>query len=729
MRIAIIDPAQHCVGLKLIFPDADYYSISPNSFFKHLQYSNDEFNSIYGFSYLENIENISDSNYDIFIIIFITQVGCDGRENPGGADRMINILRNIVSTNKFKNVLYFDNCDAEYDPAPMFGNEYNVTAYFKRNYSKEVSYSKNVYSFPFMIFGKPTCILWQLLKSKNNYYNISQKVIHSVFFSGSIYTNDFTDRTTIYNIIQPYINTYNGMPNNEFLEAMSRHTMALDLNGCGNPNRRTFEILLTNTLLLSQKNNLVWPFEELFDENTIFETGNEFINKLSILMSNFDNYIKAYIRQQQIYDKYFNKEWLYQYIISKLQQSISSKYLLLCNVTSDINEHLPTLKRFADSCIHITECGVRGCVSTYAFADSLKNKQNNKLILVDIATHNNIPECLKICQNENINIIFNQQSDLECPLEETDLLFIDTWHIYGHLKRELTRWHTYVKKYIIMHDTTVDEFIGESVRGGQDIEQLSKDSGIPEDEIRKGLSPAIEEFLQINKNWKIKERYINNNGLTILEKIQQPQLKYYLIHGIDTSRKAFMINQFEEFGISNNDVTWIEHPNKNELPYEYAREICSNLNLTPGQISCTIKHYIALKDIVENKYPIAIIMEDNVAFKSNVPTKILEYLKQLPEDWDVLFDSDWKDFTETEVISGKIVYKKSNEITDKCHGGSRLANFILINQKAAQIMYNNFLPFDHVSDWYYNNLLRKFNLNSYWSQPANTYHVNRPSTT
>ena len=139
MRIAIIDPAQHCVGLKLIFPDADYYSISPNSFFQHLQYSNDEFNSIYGFNYLENIENISDSNYDIFIIIFITQVGCDGRENPGGADIMINILRNIVSTNKFKNVLYFDNCDAEYDPAPMFGNEYNITAYFKRNYSKEVS--------------------------------------------------------------------------------------------------------------------------------------------------------------------------------------------------------------------------------------------------------------------------------------------------------------------------------------------------------------------------------------------------------------------------------------------------------------------------------------------------------------------------------------------------------------------------------------------------------------
>jgi hypothetical protein len=47
---------------------------------------------------------------------------------------------------------------------------------------------------------------------------------------------------------------------------------------------------------------------------------------------------------------------------------------------------------------------------------------------------------------------------------DTDLLFIDTWHVYGHLKRELAYWHSYAKKFIILHDTTVDEIYGETIR-------------------------------------------------------------------------------------------------------------------------------------------------------------------------------------------------------------------------------------------------------------------------
>jgi hypothetical protein len=34
----------------------------------------------------------------------------------------------------------------------------------------------------------------------------------------------------------------------------------------------------------------------------------------------------------------------------------------------------------------------------------------------------------------------------------------------------------------------------------------------------RGLWPAVEEFLQENKNWSLKERFTHNNGLTILER-------------------------------------------------------------------------------------------------------------------------------------------------------------------------------------------------------------------
>lgn len=203
-----------------------------------------------------------------------------------------------------------------------------------------------------------------------------------------------------------------------------------------------------------------------------------------------------------------------------MQRSIiDSKYVEKCSSSSDINEHLPTLARYGSECSHITECGVRCVVSSYAFAHALKNKKINKLIQVDLDWNQNLDIFKKECNNENINVVFYQQSDLECPIESTELLFIDTWHIYGQLKRELSRWNSYVSKYIIMHDTTVDEWFGETIRGGGNALEESIRSGIPVEEIKKGLWPAISEFLIEHTEWKIKEQYVNNNGLTILERI------------------------------------------------------------------------------------------------------------------------------------------------------------------------------------------------------------------
>jgi hypothetical protein len=99
-----------------------------------------------------------------------------------------------------------------------------------------------------------------------------------------------------------------------------------------------------------------------------------------------------------------------------------------------------------------------------------------------------------------------------------DLTFIDTWHVYGQLKRELIKFSAITNKYIIMHDTTVDEIYGETIRCRWNAREQSVQSGFPIEEINKGLWPAVEEFLENNKDWELKERFTNNNGLTILER-------------------------------------------------------------------------------------------------------------------------------------------------------------------------------------------------------------------
>jgi hypothetical protein len=173
--------------------------------------------------------------------------------------------------------------------------------------------------------------------------------------------------------------------------------------------------------------------------------------------------------------------------------TLEYKYDTVCNTPSDIYEHLPTLKKYAEDCDHITEMGVRNIVSTYA----LLMGKPSKMISYDINNCNWHP--VRDMVKDVTDFSFIIADTRECIIEDTDLLFIDTLHNYEQLKIELDRHSSKVRKYMIFHDTTTFGTKGET------------------SEI--GLWPALEEFLELNKQWAILERYHNNNGLTILHKI------------------------------------------------------------------------------------------------------------------------------------------------------------------------------------------------------------------
>jgi hypothetical protein len=203
-------------------------------------------------------------------------------------------------------------------------------------------------------------------------------------------------------------------------------------------------------------------------------------------------------------------------------ETIKRIYENLCSIPSDINEHLPTLQRYAEECDSVFETGVRGCVSSWALTHGLLNnkRETQKILLLNDITERDVNHLLSVASTENIRIDCVWKNNLLLDLSETyDLTFIDTWHIYGQLKRELEKFSKITNKYIIMHDTTVDEWHGETIRSGWNSVHQSLDSGFPLEEINKGLWPAIEEFLNNNSNWILHERFTNNNGLTILKRI------------------------------------------------------------------------------------------------------------------------------------------------------------------------------------------------------------------
>ena len=117
---------------------------------------------------------------------------------------------------------------------------------------------------------------------------------------------------------------------------------------------------------------------------------------------------------------------------------------------------------------------------------------------------------------------------------------------------------------------------------------------------------------------------------------------------------------------------------------------------------------------------IPVFILKNLIVPLNVPDAINRYIKDLPSDWDCVFDSDYFDMKfDGEINPDCSVYKT---------GTSKGAHFILLNLSAATKLYENFLPFHEGSDHMYNYLFKKLNMNVYWAESPNVHKIQREST-
>lgn len=170
-----------------------------------------------------------------------------------------------------------------------------------------------------------------------------------------------------------------------------------------------------------------------------------------------------------------------------------------CNDNSDICQHMPTLRRFAEECDVIVELGVRSIVSTWAFLIT------KPTVLISVDIHHpsyyedydtngcNLNLVQEIAQTQNTRFEFIKEDSRKVNLPHCDLMFFDTLHTYFQLSDELEAHGNNVSKYLIFHDTET---------------------------YKKELMPAIKEFLKENPHWIMHEKFTNNNGLLILKRKQ-----------------------------------------------------------------------------------------------------------------------------------------------------------------------------------------------------------------
>ena len=189
------------------------------------------------------------------------------------------------------------------------------------------------------------------------------------------------------------------------------------------------------------------------------------------------------------------------------------------NISSDINEHLPTLRRLAEKCDAVTEMGVRWACASYALF-AAKPKKMRSYDLHAVAFFGGNQPLFDRCSEAVKDYAFIAGNTLLEEIDETDMLFIDTLHSYRQLSAELKLHSGKVKKWIVFHDTVSfahhDEgdvrmdLLNESAKSV--VESFSSE--------KKGLVPAVQDFVaNSGGTWRVKETWENNNGLTVLERV------------------------------------------------------------------------------------------------------------------------------------------------------------------------------------------------------------------
>lgn len=167
-----------------------------------------------------------------------------------------------------------------------------------------------------------------------------------------------------------------------------------------------------------------------------------------------------------------------------------------CNLPSDINEHLPRLKQLAAQCKHVTELTSRSGESTRA----LLAGRPTRVCCYDTNSSSAQQGLQRVAEDAGVELRFQHANSLNVVIERTDLLFIDTLHTYKQLAAELKQHAGRVRRFLVLHDTLT---FGERGEDGE-----------------RGLSRAIDEFLQSKPEWAMMSCNHNNNGLIVLARLE-----------------------------------------------------------------------------------------------------------------------------------------------------------------------------------------------------------------
>tara|TARA_R110000822_G_scaffold257586_1_gene383135 strand:- start:505 stop:1167 length:663 start_codon:yes stop_codon:yes gene_type:complete len=206
------------------------------------------------------------------------------------------------------------------------------------------------------------------------------------------------------------------------------------------------------------------------------------------------------------------------------ENELQYQYELVCKKNNDMTPYGPILHYIGTNVSSVIEMGIGplslGLNSTWCLLQGLYESPftgDKKFISYDILEdpiNINIYDAQKVAIELGIDFKFMIADSGTVIIDKADLLFIDTEHTYQHLIKELRLHSPKIEKYILIHDTSAP--YGNWEDWPFNHERRGELANSPE---KYGLWPAVVDFLQENKEWKLNKRYEHNHGLTIIERV------------------------------------------------------------------------------------------------------------------------------------------------------------------------------------------------------------------
>ena len=181
-----------------------------------------------------------------------------------------------------------------------------------------------------------------------------------------------------------------------------------------------------------------------------------------------------------------------------------------------------------------------------------------------------------------------------------------------------------------------------------------------------------------------------------------------------------IITKWDKEDITSDNIVSLFDSNKENFEKKISALWDGNVHkyrhLNMPEISCTLKHFEAIRKVAEECPNFGLIVEDDVIFDQNFAVNFIQKLQDTPDDWDAVFMGIGCGLS---FVTSKLKQEDhvKGGVFRASHPATNCAEAYMLKPSMAKKIYDG-LPFSLVSDWEIAYQLYKNNANVYWWFPA-----------